>query len=471
MKRNSIIAVDIEENKVKIAEIEMGAKSIKPTKTASLELKNVDENGALVNIQRLTDEICEKIKDCGMTAKNIVLCSPFLGGTASLKNAEKTQVSVAEFLQKKPFENIALSGGKAEKSYGTLKKDGKTVEYIIENSADEFLLTELARLFAEHGFLLKSAEYTLTALINLTALAPYTYDNRHKFIIDVSDRVTMMITECDIPIEIRRWNVDFANLSAQITDYALRDMNDRRIKNPLVILCGTRLEESRFKAVKAELESADFTVADIGIQADFAACAGLVLKSGAKTKTNLMPRKTRYFLPPEFKLKAIKFARISACLVAFASTFLCGFTAVRIISANAAEGEIPLLQSELNEKTSQISAMTENFDAVDGAASKLNDFLDFCENYAKTDIFIASADTENVLKPPTLESGLNLAEALPEGDKNRLIVRGYALSGKEALDFYCALQKKDFAPKMNGLQTETLKSGEKITIFELEMMM
>lgn len=472
MKNKKMIALDIAKSCVRIAEIEADGNHIKMLNTALLLMTSAfDSDGTPTNLKNLVSEICDKLDEMEVTAKNISLCCSLLGGEVKSSNAEKQKLTITELLQKKPFEGSQNNG---KTSFGTIKNGEQIIEYFIESRTDEFLLAELARMFSERGFCLKSAEYTATAMLNLAALSRYSYDSRSKIIVELGESATAIITDHDIPIDIRHWNMDISNIENQITDYIIRDKMALKLKNPTVLICGTKLPENKFKEIKEELKSADVSlldfVADCNLEPPYALCVALALKTAARSKINLLPQKTRHFLPPKLKARVKTVASCVAAAFLFFSVLLCGFSCFQLISSNLAIAKIPELQAKINTANTKINMFTDNAVTLKNAESKLTDFLNFASDYGGTNIFIASADTENMLPQTTVKSRLMLSEEI-KTDNRKLVVRGYALSGAAALDFYGGLQAAGFAPRMNGIQNETLPSGETTVIFELEVIL
>ena len=226
---------------------------------------------------------------------------------------------------------------------------------------------------------------------------------------------------------------------------------------------------------KDEFEIINHT--DSPLTAKFYNCIGTCLKNCYPKTVNLMPKETMALNTETTIMNSLKYAWIVPVIVIIAAAVFLGINFKTYHEDTAVIANQANIQAELTSLQGSIKQNTNIQTALDSIDKSMKPLIDYINGAMSPNLMIASVDTKNMLSPNKLtdSNGNTVSSSAISGtatpNANNLIIRGYANSQTDFTSFYDGLSKLTFVKSinMNGIQEVQLPSGEKILMFEIEV--
>ncbi len=400
------------------------------------------ENGKLLHLQALVDEVADTLRREKLHHKPLVICyegsgmeTEFLERPPKQKRQEMQSLLKMDVSQWKERKK-APEKKKAEILHTTLRKSHDWGNFTTEDSsgllesittADYDLISALVSAFAEHGFTVQSVESTATALLYCTQATQAHYDALHQLLFYINQEQT----EVEIYTFAKNipWKVEHRRLvpnqavAPQLATLYQGQSNLCGRPSPTLLLGGDGMEDT----VVQQLQEAGISAQSVYADGQFTACVALLWKQLERDGNNLVLDKMRTSSVRNLRRLA---QTLTACAsVALVATLAFGgYTAWNganiektLLDANAQT--VALTQAEYLKTTAndQITMLSHQ-------DSRIPDLLEHIAQNTPENVHIISIDTGNAFPQPEVTADAEGEETtvFTSSVQESIYIRGFA---------------------------------------------
>lgn len=398
------------------------------------------------------------------------------------------------------------------------------------STADTDLISGIAYEFRDLGYRIESIESPQTALLYLHRAAPYSWDSKEKMLIQTrGNAVTVYrwIKGTPAHVTVRPFDTEEGTLAERVLTICQRESLAGDLRRPLIMLGGDLMATySDYISVTEYMEQNGCTILDLynckepdggepnrcvdkaltteiyanrgkeNVCGQFTVCIGLLYRQLEKEPCNLLTKGNLQ----KTDMAALKLSARLVSISAAALALALALTGVRLVGTYRMRSELQsatALQGSLASAIANRQGMEDRLTALAGIDSRYKSVLAYALGNVNSSLNIASIDTENVLEETTsaskfaADTASQPAEAGTDGSqtpateaggtpldltsRQKIIIRGYATSSGDAMQFYNSLMASGIGSvELVGIQQVKLEdnrkaqNGEKISVVSPE---
>jgi len=385
------------------------------------------------------------------------------------------------------------------------------------STADNDLIAGIAYEFHDLGYHVNSIESQQTALLYLRHAAPYSWDSKEKMLIQTRENAcTVYRWTKDTPAHVteRPFDTESSTVPEQVLAICQRESLAGNLRRPLIMLGGDLMATySAYIGAVEYMEQNGCTILDIynckepdggepnrcvdkalpteiyanrgkeNVCGQFTVCIGLLYRQLEKEPCNLLTKGNLQ----KTDMAALKLSARLVSISAAALALALALTGVRLVGTYRMRSELQsatALQGSLASAIANRQGMEDRLTALAGIDSRYKSVLVYALGNVNSSLNIASIDTENVLEETTsaskfaADTASQPAETGTDGSqtpateaggtpldltsRQKIIIRGYATSSGDAMQFYNSLMASGIGSvELVGIQQVKLEDNRK----------
>lgn len=478
----------------------------------------------IVNMSGLVSAIVEECKSRHVSAKRVMVCSDCFGIETDISS--DASVGGLKTLLTGDLKTLRSQSKNKDKSqvlpdkivckqvWGDITSDGAVKKIATKSVGDKYMLKSLAQEFYMRGFEVIFISGAQEVLLNFRQTEPASFDSQGKIIFDYDVFCGVSVLVKDVPVEISRLAmVDPSDVTERLHSQLNQALN-KTGRNPKIYLTGSLFRDtSLYGQIIDELESEGYVVYDLFnrptvddmyeskvamgeidpiMTPDFSVNVAMLMSSFSKTLISMTPKLD---LSDTFKKNSKAIATLVlgfGCLCVVVSAGLAGLRFYRMLQVKNNPSNVMNLQSQVTNLQSRQASLNSTIEVLTQADTTILELLKFIDTNQSDRINIVSIDTSDMLldsvsvdssgvavtQPTTTDPSSTGVDQSVSGSvggstssRQPIIVRGYARTGTEAVNYYDRLFKYGLPvdPVLNGVERYTLPNGEEVYVFEIEI--
>lgn len=482
----------------------------------------------IVNMSGLVSAIVDECKSRRVAAKRVMVCSDCfgietevlpdtsVGGLRTILTGDlKTLRS-----QAKNKDKTAASPDKivCKQIWGDITSDGVVKKIATKSLGDKYMLKSLAQEFYLRGFEVIFISGAQEVLLNFRQTEPASFDSQGKVIFDYDVYCGASVLVKDIPVEVNRLAlVERSDIPERLHSQLNQALN-KTGRNPKIYLTGSVFRDTElYGQIIDELESEGYVVYDLFnrpsvddayeskvamgeiepiMTPDFSVNVAMLMSSFAKSLVSMTPKLD---ISDMFKKNAKAIATlvlVAGCVCVVVSVGLAGLRFYQMMQVKNNPSNVVNLQSQVASLQSRQASLNSTIEVLTQADTTILELLKFIDTNQSDRITVVSIDTSDMLldsvsvdssgvavtqptnTTTTVDSSVTGADQSVSGSaggsvssRQPIIVRGYAKTGTEAVNYYDRLFEYGLPvdPVLNGVERYTLPNGEEVYVFEIEI--
>lgn len=466
----------------------------------------------IINMSGLVSAIVAGLKEHHTTSRRIMVCSDFFGIETTITTT--TNVGGITQLLKGDVKSLKLAKPQAKMSYtadkiicrqvwGELTEDGKLVRYSSETVGDRYLLKSLVDEFYNYGYEVIFISGAQEVLLNFRETEPATFDSQGKIIFNYDEKCGVAVFHKDVLVHVDSMEMpDMDEIHMRLRTQLLNVANIAG-RNPKIYLAGRVFSNLKlYNALIAALEAEDYIVYDLfnrpgsepdfeeklqsgeimpPLSPDYSANIAMFMAPFEKNLISLTPPSD---ISDVFRRNSQAIATLVLCAaigLAALSAVFAGERGWRMLQMKRDPSRVSYLQSQINMQMQRQQSLNATIKTLTEADTTILQLMDFIEKNKSPAVRVVTVDTSDMLPvsmsvdmsdvyigaDPSTETDVEERH----GPRESIILRGYARTGNDAVDYYNKLFNFGLAqdPILNGVERYVLPGGEEVYVFEIEI--
>lgn len=474
----------------------------------------------IVNMSGLVSAIVDECKNHHVNSKRVMVCSDCFGidteisydnTIGGLKNLLTGDLKSLKS-QKAPKERASSSPDKmtCKQSWGELTVDGAVKRVTTRSSGDKYMLKSLVQEFYGRGFEVIFVSGSQEVLMNFRQTEPASFDSQGKIIFDYDVFCGMSVFFKDVPVELSRLSMIDTDQVSERLHSQLNQALRKTGRNPRIYLTGSIFRNTDlYGQLIDELESDGYVVYDLFnrpeiddtyesrlamgeiepvMTPDYSANIAMLMSPFTKTLISMTPQVD---LSDAFKKNSKAVATLvvtASCACFVVAAGLAGLRFYNMFQIKNNPSNVSNLQSMVSTLQMKQASLNSTIETLTQADTTILELMKFIDTNQSDRVCVVSVDTEDMLADSVSvdTSGVAVTDPSATGtDQNvsgtaggstgtvrqPIIIRGYAKTGNEAVNYFNRLFKYGLPvdPVLNGVERYTLPNDEEVYIFEIEI--
>ncbi|WP_409968331.1 hypothetical protein RFF05_17760 [Bengtsoniella intestinalis] len=446
------------------------------------------ENGKLLHLQALVDEVADTLRREKLHHKPLVICyegsgmeTEFLERPPKQKRQEMQSLLKMDVSQWKERKK-APEKKKAEILHTSLRKSHDWGNFITEDSsgllgsittADYDLVSALVRAFAEHGFTVQSVESTATALLYCKQAITAHYDALHQLLFYINQEQT----EVEIYSFAKNipWKVEHRRLmpnqgvADQLATLYQGQSNLGGRPSPTLLLGGDGIEDTMVQ----QLQEAGISAQSVHADGRFTACVALLWKRLERDGENLVLDKMRTSSVRNLRRLA-QTLTLCASVVLVTTLALGGYTAWNGANTEKTLVDTNALAVTLTQSEHLKTTANDQITLLSHQDSRIPALLEHIAQNTPENIHIISIDTGNAFAQPEVTADAEGEEepiTFTSSVQEIIYIRGFATDSHLPVQLYENCTNTDLGTfTLLGTKEVILPDESSLYAFELALL-